>query len=62
MAVPKRKNSKARSKKRRAGHLKLGVVRTITCPRCGETMMPHRVCASCGFYRGKDVMHLESAE
>lgn len=34
-------------------------VQTISCPKCGETMIPHRVCASCGSYRGKDVVDLQ---
>jgi len=62
MAVPKRKHSKARSRKRRGGHAKLNAVKTATCPKCSETMIPHRVCSSCGYYRGRDIMHLEDAE
>ncbi len=62
MAVPKRKNSRMRSRKRRGGHAKFSPVRAITCPKCSELMAPHRICPSCGHYRGKDVMHLEEAE
>ncbi len=62
MATVKRKHSRARSRTRRAGHAKLKVVKTITCSKCGEIMVPHRVCASCGFYRGKDIMRLETTE
>ncbi len=59
MAVPKRKHCQARSRKRRGGHLKMSPVKTITCPKCGETMVPHRICPSCGNYKGKEVITLE---
>jgi len=62
MAVPKRKHSKARSRKRRGGHMKLSAVKSLPCPKCGELMIPHHVCPSCGHYRGKDVMHLEDED
>ncbi|MCK5809237.1 50S ribosomal protein L32 [bacterium] len=60
MAVPKRKHCKARSRKRRGGHVKLKVVSVITCPQCSEPMLPHRVCPSCGFYRGKEIVSTEA--
>jgi large subunit ribosomal protein L32 len=25
----------------------------IHCPNCNEPTLPHRVCLSCGFYKGK---------
>ncbi len=59
MAVPKRKHSKARSRKRRGGHAKLRVTQVITCPKCGEVMLPHRICPSCGYYRGKEFISTE---
>jgi large subunit ribosomal protein L32 len=61
MAVPKRKHCRSRSRKRRGGHLKMNPVQTIACPKCGETMIPHRVCASCGNYRGKEIIDIQEA-
>lgn len=55
MAVPKRKTSKARRDKRRA-NWKLAIPGMISCPQCGELIMPHRVCKACGFYKGKEVV------
>ena len=54
MAVPKRKTSKARRDKRRATH-KLEAPRVNTCPQCGSPKRAHRVCPTCGTYRGREV-------
>lgn len=62
MAVPKRKNSKQRGRKRRGGHMKYRAIKTVTCPKCSEVMIPHRVCPTCGYYKGRDIMHLEESE
>ncbi len=61
MAVPKRKNCRSRSRKRRGGHLKMNPVQTNSCPKCGETTIPHRICPSCGNYKGKEVIDLQEA-
>jgi large subunit ribosomal protein L32 len=61
MAVPKRKHCRSRSRKRRNGHMKMSPVQTISCPKCGETTIPHRICPSCGNYRGKEVIALQEA-
>lgn len=55
MAVPKRKLSKARVSRRRA-NWKLTAPNFSNCPQCHEPKMPHRVCPSCGFYGGKEVI------
>ena len=55
MANPKRRHSKARRDKRRA-HDFLSRPGTSECPNCGEAKLPHRVCASCGYYRGREVI------
>lgn len=52
MAVPKRKTSKARRDKRRAQH-KIATPTVATCSVCSAPKLPHRVCPSCGTYRGK---------
>ncbi|MBI4880803.1 MAG: 50S ribosomal protein L32 [Planctomycetes bacterium] len=55
MAVPKRKTSKHRKRKRRS-HLALPVPAATRCSRCGAYKKPHTVCDSCGYYRGADVL------
>jgi large subunit ribosomal protein L32 len=58
MAVPKKRTSLARKRKRRS-HLALSAPALDTCPRCLEPKAPHRVCHSCGSYKGRDVLRIE---
>jgi len=38
------------------------VAPTLTvCPQCREPKLPHRVCPSCGTYRGRDVIAVKEA-
>ena len=60
MPNPKRRHSKARRDKRRA-HDALTPVSLSKCPQCGEMKMPHRVCPSCGTYRGVEVLEVDQA-
>jgi large subunit ribosomal protein L32 len=53
MAVPKRRKSSSKRDMRRANHDKVIPVQLITCSNCGEVSLPHRVCGSCGWYKGK---------
>ncbi|MCK9172206.1 50S ribosomal protein L32 [Desulfuromonas thiophila] len=55
MAVPKGKTSKAKRDSRRA-HDALSAPGLSVCPQCDEPTQPHRACASCGFYKGRDVL------
>lgn len=61
MAVPKRRTSRARRDKRRA-HDAIGLPPQSKCPQCGEPRLPHRVCSSCGTYRGRQVMKVEDED
>jgi large subunit ribosomal protein L32 len=58
MAVPKRKMSKSRRDKRRA-NWKLTVPGLVKCPQCHELKLPHRVCPTCGFYKGRQIVNKE---
>jgi len=58
MAVPKKRTSKQRQRKRR-GHHKAKAVAVTPCPRCGDLKLPHRICPSCGTYRGRQVIEVE---
>lgn len=55
MAVPKRRHSSTRGKKRRT-HWKLKDAGPGNCSHCGQPKLPHRVCANCGYYAGEEVV------
>jgi large subunit ribosomal protein L32 len=58
MAVPKRRTSKSRKRLRRGHHSGAGM-RTQACPRCSSPKLPHRVCPTCGYYRGKKLVEVK---
>jgi len=60
MAHPKRKQSKTRRDKRRT-HYKADPVSYTICSNCGASVATHRVCAECGYYKGKQAIEKESA-
>jgi large subunit ribosomal protein L32 len=55
MAVPKKKQSHSRTAKRRAQH-KITAPALSECPRCHSPRRPHRVCAVCGTYAGREIV------
>jgi large subunit ribosomal protein L32 len=55
MAVPKQRQSHARTNKRRSQH-KIEAPGLRHCPRCGAPRRPHRVCPNCGTYAGREVV------
>ncbi|MFZ3208913.1 MAG: 50S ribosomal protein L32 [Geobacteraceae bacterium] len=55
MAVPKKKTSKSRKNMRRA-HDFLTAPNVSACPKCKAPKLPHRACAACGTYKGKEVL------
>lgn len=55
MAVPQRRTSKTRKRMRRT-HFKLTVPGMVECPNCGEMKLSHRICKSCGQYKGRTVL------
>jgi large subunit ribosomal protein L32 len=52
MALPKRKPSKSKSRKRRT-HYTISPPSLSMCPNCNELKPPHRVCPNCGYYKGR---------
>jgi len=56
MAVPKRKTSKSKTASRKAQNMKKPIARASSCAQCGSPQMPHRVCPSCGYYNGRQIM------
>ncbi len=62
MAVPKRRTSASKRDMRRAANEKIVAPNVIPCPNCGEATLPHRVCPTCGQYKGREVVRVEEAE
>ncbi len=61
MAVPKRRLSSSKRDMRRANHDKVTAPNIVPCPTCSAPMVPHRVCPSCGHYKGKPVAKTEKS-
>lgn len=59
MALPKRRHSHSRTRKRRS-HDALTPPGLSLCGDCGEPKEPHRLCGSCGKYKGRTVYSLDT--
>lgn len=58
MPNPKRRHSNMRRDQRRTHYV--AVAPTVsTCPSCNAPVLSHRVCGSCGFYKGQQVMEVK---
>ncbi|MFL6515448.1 MAG: 50S ribosomal protein L32 [Chthoniobacterales bacterium] len=55
MGVPKRKTSKMRLRTRKAANAWRSA-ELNKCPQCGSTVRSHTACASCGYYKGRQVL------
>lgn len=56
MAVPKKKKSKMKTRSHRAAAWKLATPARSLCPRCNAAKVPHTVCPTCGWYKGRQVI------
>ena len=61
MPLPKRQHSKARGRKRRT-HWKIRIPSFSRCPQCQKSIIPHRVCPFCGYYKGKPIVAITVKE
>lgn len=55
MPCPKKRTTRSRRDMRRS-HDFLVAPTIINCANCGSIVRPHHVCASCGHYKGKEVV------
>jgi len=55
MAVPKKKMSRSRTRRRKA-QWKVSAPTVATCSQCGGKHIPHRVCPECGSYNGREII------
>ena len=58
MAVPKKRRSKSRKRTHRS-LWKISVPTMVTCSECGVLYIPHRVCTTCGYYKGVPVLQVK---
>lgn len=61
MAVPKKKMSRSRTRRRKSEAMKIRPVQTVICSNCGQPKRPHRACTSkdgCGTYNGRPVVEI----
>ena len=56
MGVPKRKPSRSRQRMRRAYNSVMKLPQISACPPCSAPFRSHRVCPSCGYYKGRQVV------
>ncbi|MFA6467112.1 MAG: 50S ribosomal protein L32 [Patescibacteria group bacterium] len=52
MSVPKKKHTKS-AVRSRASHFALKPKAIVKCSNCGASLLPHRACAKCGYYKGE---------
>ncbi|MFH1646012.1 MAG: 50S ribosomal protein L32 [Candidatus Omnitrophota bacterium] len=55
MGLPKRRHSNTRTRKRRT-HDKVDAPALTKCTKCGEAILSHHLCPSCGYYKGRAVV------
>ncbi len=55
MAVPKKKMSRARTRRRKATW-RVSRPRTVPCAQCSSPKLNHRACQVCGTYKGREVL------
>lgn len=59
MPVPKRKTSRAVRDSRRGGNQNIVAPNVSECPQCHQPKASHRVCPSCGYYKGREVVETD---
>ncbi|HHO76772.1 MAG TPA: 50S ribosomal protein L32 [Deltaproteobacteria bacterium] len=60
MPVPKRRHSSTRRDKRRA-HDAISEPAVSYCANCQEPKAPHKICPSCGYYKGREVIKVSES-
>jgi len=54
-AVPKKKTSQSRKGNRRQ-HIRLTIPAIVPCSHCRNPKVRGRVCPTCGYYKGREVI------
>ncbi len=53
--IANRHHTKSRRNAGRS-HMALRATKFAACPKCHSLMAPHRVCANCGYFKGKEMI------
>lgn len=61
MPNPKRRHSQKRGRLRRTFY-KVKMGNLAKCPQCAKSILPHRICPFCGYYKGKEQVQIMSKE
>jgi large subunit ribosomal protein L32 len=59
MAVPKRKTPRSKTHSRRSANRKLEAPSRSVCPNCRAVKLPHIVCPTCGWYKGRQAVQVD---
>ena len=60
-ALPKKKRTQAKIGKRRS-HFQPRPISLSTCPQCRTPKPSHRICPTCGYYAGREVLPIAHEE
>lgn len=55
--VVRMRHTRGHTRNRRSHHA-LSARAASICANCGARSMPHRACAACGFYKGREVINV----
>ena len=59
MSVPKKRRTSS-SRNRRRSHQALKQTGLVKCPKCKTMILPHKVCQTCGYYNGEEIIKVET--
>ncbi|MBI5913392.1 50S ribosomal protein L32 [Candidatus Azambacteria bacterium] len=57
MGLPAKRTTSTKRDLRRSHHA-VSAVWAGKCSRCGNSILPHKACGNCGFYKGKEVINV----
>jgi large subunit ribosomal protein L32 len=60
MSVPKKRRTSS-SRDRRRSHHALKQTGLVKCSKCKTMILPHKVCKNCGYYKGEEIIKVETA-
>ncbi|MBI4708733.1 MAG: 50S ribosomal protein L32 [Candidatus Portnoybacteria bacterium] len=55
MPLPKQRHTKSRRNRRRSHHALKEQILGV-CLKCGQSVLPHHLCANCGSFKGREVI------